>query len=288
MVNSMTGFGTGTVTAAGWRVDVTIRTLNHRYLSVRVRAPHDQPRLQVCLEEAVRRAFSRGEVGVWIGLARDREAQQESSLFDRAVIDDHLKELRGIVQELSLSESPTLSDLIQVGAFQVAKPLEADPWPVVEPAVQQAVEATLLARSKEGAHLAEELRQILDQLSGLLAQVKQRLPAVSEELRNRLQEKVASLNIVVDSDRLETEIALLAERFDVREEVTRLGSHLLRAAELLQADSPIGKELEFVSQELLREVNTLGAKSRDLVISSFVVDMKVAIERFKEQVQNVE
>jgi len=288
MVNSMTGFGTGTVTAAGWRVDVTIRTLNHRYLSVRVRAPHDQPRLQVCLEEAVRRAFSRGEVGVWIGLARDREAQHESPLFDRAVIDDHLKELLGIVEEQSLSEAPTLSDLIQVGAFQVAKPLEVDPWPVVEPAVQQAIEATLLARSKEGAHLAEELKHILDQLSGLLAAVKQRLPAVSEELRNRLQEKVASLSIVVDSDRLETEIALLAERFDVREEVTRLGSHLHRAEELLKSDSPIGKELEFVSQELLREVNTLGAKSRDLVISSFVVDMKVAIERFKEQVQNVE
>ena len=288
MVNSMTGFGTGTVTAAGWRVDVTIRTLNHRYLSVRVRAPHDQPRLQVCLEEAVRRAFSRGEVGVWIGLARDREAQHESPLFDRAVIDDHLKELLGIVEEQSLSEAPTLSDLIQVGAFQVAKPLEVDPWPVVEPAVQQAIEATLLARSKEGAHLAEDLKHILDQLSGLLAAVKQRLPAVSEELRNRLQEKVASLSIVVDSDRLETEIALLAERFDVREEVTRLGSHLHRAEELLKSDSPIGKELEFVSQELLREVNTLGAKSRDLVISSFVVDMKVAIERFKEQVQNVE
>lgn len=288
MVNSMTGFGTGTVTAAGWRVDVTIRTLNHRYLSVRVRAPHDQPRLQVCLEEAVRRAFSRGEVGVWIGLARDREAQQESPLFDRAAIDDYLKELRDIVQELSLSESPTLSDLIQVGAFQVAKPLEVDPWPVVEPALQQAIEATLLARSREGAQLAEELKEILDQLSSLLAAVKQRLPAVSEELRNRLQEKVASLNIVVDSDRLETEIALLAERFDVREEVIRLASHLHRAEELLQADSPIGKELEFVSQELLREVNTLGAKSRDLVIGSFVVDMKVAIERFKEQVQNVE
>lgn len=288
MVNSMTGFGTGTVTAAGWRVDVTIRTLNHRYLSVRVRAPHDQPRLQVCLEEAVRRAFSRGEVGVWIGLARDREAQQESSLFDRAVIDDHLKELRGIVKELSLSESPTLSDLIQVGALQVAKPLEADPWPVVEPAVQQAIEATLLARSKEGAHLAEELRQILDQHSSLLAAVKQRLPAVSEELRNRLQEKVASLNIEVDPNRLETEIVFLAERSDVQEEVTRLEAHLHRAKDLLLADGTIGKELDFVSQELLREVNTLGAKSRDLVINSFVVDMKVAIERFKEQVQNVE
>jgi len=288
MVNSMTGFGTGTVTAAGWRVDVTIRTLNHRYLSVRVRAPHDQPRLQVCLEEAVRRAFSRGEVGVWIGLVRDRTAKQDSPLFDRTAIDDHLVELRGIVQELSLPEAPSLNDLIQVGAFQVAKPLEADPWPIVEPAVKQAIEATLVSRSKEGARLAEELEEILDRLSGLLDAARQRLPTVLEELRNRLQERIASLCIAVDPDRLEAEIALLAERSDVREEVTRLESHLHRAEELLQATDPVGKELDFVSQELLREVNTLGAKSRDLVINSFVVDMKVAIERFKEQVQNVE
>ncbi len=287
MVNSMTGFGTGTATADGWRVDVTIRTLNHRYLSVRVRSPHDQPRLQACLEEAVRRAFSRGEIGVWITVSRDQTAE-ESRLFDSQAIQDHLRELRDIAQELSLDESPTLGDLIQLGAFQAAKPLEADPKPVVEPALEQAIEATLAARSKEGGRLAEELKRILDLLLGLLAQVKERLPAISQELRTRLQEKVAALSVEVDPARLEMEIALLAERYDVQEEVTRLGAHLQRARELLQKQTPVGKELDFVSQELLREVNTLGAKSRDLAISSLVVDMKVAIERLKEQVQNVE
>jgi len=287
MVNSMTGFGTGTATADGWRVDVTIRTLNHRYLSVRVRSPHDQPRLQACLEEAVRRAFSRGEIGVWITVSRDQTAE-EYRLFDSQAIQDHLKELRDIAQKLSLDESPTLGDLIQLGAFQAAKPLEADPEPVVEPALKQAIEATLAARSKEGERLAEELKRILDLLLGLLAQVKERLPAISQELRTRLQEKVASLSVEVDPARLEMEIVLLAERYDVQEEVTRLEAHLQRARELPQKETPVGKELDFVSQELLREVNTLGAKSRDLAISSLVVDMKVAIEHLKEQVQNVE
>jgi uncharacterized protein (TIGR00255 family) len=283
----MTGFGTGTATADGWRVDVTIRTLNHRYLSIRVRSPHDQPRLQACLEEAVRRAFSRGEIGVWITVSRDQTAE-ESRLFDSQAIQDHLRELRDIAQELSLGESPTLGDLIQLGAFQAAKPLEADPKPVVEPALKQAIEATLAARSKEGGRLTEELKRILDLLLGLLAQVKERLPAISQELRTRLQEKVAALNVEVDPARLEMEIALLAERYDVQEEVTRLEAHLQRARELLQKQTPVGKELDFVSQELLREVNTLGSKSRDLAISSLVVDMKVAIEHLKEQVQNVE
>ena len=287
MVNSMTGFGTGTATADGWRVDVTIRTLNHRYLSVRVRSPHDQPRLQACLEEAVRRAFSRGEIGVWITVSRDQTAEA-SRRFNSQAIQDHLRELRVIVQESSLDEAPTLSDLIQLGAFQAAKPLEADPKPMVEPALKQAIEATLAARSKEGGRLAEELKRILDLLLGLLAQVKERLPTISQELRTRLQEKVASLSVELDPARLEMEIALLAERYDVQEEVTRLEAHLQRARELLQKETPVGKELDFVSQELLREVNTLGAKSRDLAISSRVVDMKVAIERLKEQVQNVE
>ncbi len=287
MVNSMTGFGTGTATADGWRVDVTIRTLNHRYLSVRVRSPHDQPRLQACLEEPVRRAFFRGEIGVWITVSRDQTAEA-SRLFDSQAIQDHLRELRDIAQEVSLDESPTLSDLIQLGAFQAAKPLEADPKPVVKPALKQAIEATLAARSKEGERLAEELKRILDLLLGLLVQVKERLPAISQELRTRLQEKVAALSVEVDPARLEMEIALLAERYDVQEEVTRLEAHLQRARELLQKETPVGKELDFVSQELLREVNTLGAKSRDLAISSLVVDMKVAIERLKEQVQNVE
>lgn len=287
MVNSMTGFGTGTATAEGWRADVTIRTVNHRYLSVRVRAPHDQPQLMTCLEETARKAFSRGEIGVWIVLTRDREGQKPD-LFDRGTIKEYVQELRSIAQDLALTPPPALADLIQLGAFQAAKPLDEDPWPLVEPALGQAIEATLTTRAKEGARLAEELAQILNRLSCLVMQVKERVPIVTEELRARLREKVANLNIAVDPGRLEMEIALLAERFDVQEEVIRLEAHLHRTGELLQTDGPIGKELDFFCQELLREVNTLGAKSRDLAISSLVVDMKVAIERFKEQVQNVE
>lgn len=287
MVNSMTGFGTGTATADGWCVEVTIRTLNHRYLSVRVRVPHDQPQLHASVEEAVRRAFSRGEIGVWIAPSRDREAP-DACLFDRERLKDHLAELRRIAQELSLEESPTLSDLIQLGTFQEKAPPERDLSPALEAALRQAIEATLETRAKEGKRLVEELTRILDRFSGLLSQVRQRLPALSQELRSRLHERVADLPVEVDQNRLEMEVALLAERFDVREEVTRLEGHLHRVRGLLRSGGLIGKELDFVSQELLREVNTLGAKSRDLAISSLVIDMKVAIERFKEQVQNVE
>lgn len=287
MVRSMTGFGTGTVTDSGWRVEVTIRTLNHRHLAVRVRSLLNRPQLQQQVEEVVKRAFRRGEIGIWVAIKRDRDAR-EPRLFDCEAVSDHLVELRRIAQEFSLPDPPTLSDLIQVGAFQLVEQFDEDPWPVVVPALQEAIEAARAARANEGALLAEELGRILDEISFNLTRVKERLPAVTEELRTRLQERVAALNVEVDPTRLEMEVALLAERFDVREEVARLAVHLDRAKSLLEADEPIGKELEFLSQEFLREVNTLGAKSRDLTLNSLVVDMKVAIERFKEQVQNVE
>lgn len=287
MVRSMTGFGTGTLTAGGWRAEATIRTLNHRYLSVHVRTLRDRPQLQMRLEEAVKQAFRRGEIDVWIAIDRQGDAM-EPCHFDHKLLGDHLTELRHIASELSLLSPPTLGDLIQVGAFQAASTLGEDLWPIVEPALQMAIEAACAARAKEGTLLAEELEGILEEFSLLLTQVKERLPEVIEELRTRLQERVTALNVEVEPNRLEMEVVLLAERFDVREEVTRLEAHLSRAKALLETDGAIGKRLNFLSQELLREVNTLGAKSRDLDINSLVIDMKMAIERFKEQVQNVE
>lgn len=286
MVRSMTGFGTGTLTEGGWRAEATIRTLNHRYLSVHVRTLRDRPQLQMRLEEAVKQAFRRGEIDVWVAIDRQGDAR-EPCHFDHKLVGDHLTELRHIASELSLPSPPTLGDLIQVGAFQEASTLDEDLWPIVEPALQMAIEAACAARAKEGTLLAEELEGILEEFSLLLTRVKERLPEVIEELRTRLQERVAAL-VEVEPNRLEMEVVLLAERFDVREEVTRLEAHLSRAKALLETDGAIGKRLNFLSQELLREVNTLGAKSRDLDINSLVIDIKMAIERFKEQVQNVE
>ena len=287
MVRSMTGFGTGAASGSGRQVNATIRTLNHRYLSVRIRALQDQPQLRMQVERAVKQAFRRGEVDVGVTIEQERDLT-ETRLFDRAIVGEYLAEFRHIAEEFCLPGPPTLSDLVQIGAFQPVQEPSEDPWPVVELALQQAIESAQRARVNEGTLLAEELTRILAKLSLLLERVKERLPTVSEELHTRLQERLSTLRMEVDPARLEMEVVLLAERFDVQEEVARLEVHLSRAKALLETDGAIGKELDFLSQEFLREVNTLGAKSRDLTINSLVVDMKVAIERFKEQLQNVE
>jgi len=136
--------------------------------------------------------------------------------------------------------------------------------------------------------MGTELKQIMGKLSLLLTQIKERLPMVTEELRSRLRQRVDELAVEIDPDRLEAEIVLLAERSEVREEVVRLETHIERVNTLIKKTEPVGQELDFLAQELLRETNTLGSKSKDLQINSLIIDMKVQIERFREQVRNVE
>ena len=287
MISSMTGFGMGTATAVGWNVEMTLRTLNHRFLSVRVRSLHDRPQVQVQVEEVIKRAFKRGEIGVSILLERDASAG-EQEMFSPETIERYLGGLRHVAERFSLPEPPTLSDLIAVGALQQVTGKDDDPAPVIEEALQEAIAATKSARAKEGEHLAGEIEGILGRISALVAQVEDRLPEVVRELRARMQEKIASLSVDVDPARMEMEIALIVERYDVQEEIARLQGHVARARSLLVSDEPVGKELDFLSQEMLREVNTLGSKSRDLAINGLVIDMKLAVNAFKEQVQNVE
>jgi len=283
----MTGFGMGTAKGSGWSAEVTLRTLNNRFLSVRVRALHDRPQVQVQVEEAIKRAFKRGEVGVSVLLDRDAAAA-EQEVFSLEMIERYLDGLRQVVEQFSLPEQPTLSDLIAVGALQQASGEEDDPAPIIDEALQEAIVATRAARAKEGEHLAGEIEGILKRILSLTAQVEERLPEVQHELRTRMQEKIASLAVDVDPARMEMEIALVVERYDVQEEIARLQGHISRARSLLTSSEPVGKELDFLSQEMLREVNTLGSKSRDLAINGLVIDMKLAVNAFKEQVQNVE
>lgn len=291
MIRSMTGFGTGTATDAGWRADITIRTLNHRYLSIRIHSLHDRPQLETRVHDEVKKAFQRGEIGVWVTITRDHQAPEAvADLFDGQTLRDYITAVERIAKEYSLARPPCLGDLIQLGAFQTAKKADDELWPLIEGGLKEAMDATHAARVHEGAFLTAELERVLEHLTTLLSRVKERVPMVTEMLRQRLEERIASLNleIVTDPNRVETEVAFLAERADVQEEAARLDAHLARAEALLYQNGPVGRELDFLSQELLREVNTLGAKARDLDINALVVDMKVEIERFKEQVQNVE
>ena len=287
MTRSMTGFGTATAEQAGWRIEVTVRTLNHRYLSIRVRSLNDHPSLLPRVEERVKTAFTRGEIGVWVAV--DRASTDGSDpRFDRETAGAVFGELVSLGTELGIAEAPTLEDLVRAGGLQAVEMADEELWPALERALEEAMTHANASRDKEGLCLSDALRTHIEQLQESLEQVRLRLPDIVEAHRVQLNERAKQLELKVDPTRLEAEIALLAERLDVQEELVRLEAHLARAKEALTNDEPIGKELDFLSQEMLREVNTLGAKARDVEVGVHVVDMKLAVERFREQVQNVE
>jgi len=287
MIQSMTGFGVGSATEAGWHAEITIRTLNHRYLSVRVRAVSDRPRLQAQIEELVKRAFTRGEIGVWVTVA-PVAAPEERAIFDHATARDVFADLVRLGGELALDGRPTLADLIRAGGLQTVQQEDEALWPAVERACRSAMDLAVASRASEGAVLNRELDRLIASLAASVKGIESELPRIADDLRSRLRERLEALCVEVDPQRFEAEVVLLVERYDVREELVRLRGHLERARSLLAASEPIGKELDFLSQEMLREANTLGSKLRDGRSSGAVIDMKVAIEQFREQVQNVE
>ncbi len=287
MVKSMTGFGAASAEGNDWRVEVSIRSLNHRFLSTRIRSFNDHPQLLSRIEARLKETFSRGEISIWISVNHVGTGGSDNPL-DRVVAQSTYRELLGIQQQLEIEESPTLQDLSRAGGLQPLHAEDEELWSILERALTAASEEANAGRVREGNELKSELDAIIARIGVSLGRVKDRLPEVLEEIRTRLDEKIDTLQLKLDQSRIESEIVLLSDRFDVQEEIVRLETHLERASQVLEKNSPIGKELDFLSQEMLREVNTLGSKARDTSTSSIVVDMKLAIEQFKEQLQNVE
>ena len=288
MIRSMTGFGHGAAAVDGWHVEATLRSVNHRYLSIRLRSLSDRPWLQSQIEEKVRVALHRGDVGVWLTLSEEAGAEAPVG-FDRDVARRVVRSLEGARAEVGLSEPVTLADLIRAGGLQAPQEAEEALWPAVEAALGEALRALDATRSREGRLLGEEIARLLDVLEARGTQAEARLPGIQDDLRNKLRARIDELGLRVDADRIESEIVLCVDRFDVQEELVRLRGHVARVRQLLsRGGGPVGKELDFLSQELLREVNTLGSKVRDGEVAGLTVEMKVAIEQLKEQVQNVE
>lgn len=286
-MRSMTGFGAGAAALDGWRVEATIRSVNHRFLSVRIRSVGERPWLHAQIEEKIRGALARGDVGVWLAI-EENEGPGDGPNVDRALARRVHAALQELSDELELEAPPTLGDLIRAGGFQIREESDEALWPAAERALEVALAALISAREREGAVLRTELARLTDALESGTTAIEGCLPSVLTGLRDKLLERIEGLDVAIDPERLETEVVLYADRFDIQEELVRLKGHIARARELFRRTSPVGKELDFLGQEFLREINTLGSKARDSEIVATVLDMKMCVEQMREQVQNVE
>jgi AmmeMemoRadiSam system protein B/uncharacterized protein (TIGR00255 family) len=265
----------------------TSGSVNHRFLSVRIRSLADRPWLQSQIEEKIRGAFHRGDIGVWLSLAEEAGAEDATG-FDREVARRVVHALEAARAEFGIEDPITLADLVRAGGLQAPQEDEESLWPAVEKALDTAVRALDSARAEEGRILEAEILRLVGIVEERAATAETRLPEIQEELRMKLRARIDELGLRVEPERLEAEVVLCVDRFDVQEELVRLRGHIGRVREVLRRGGAAGKELDFLCQEFLREANTLGSKVRDGAVAAVVVGMKVAIEQLKEQVQNVE
>ena len=290
MPRSMTGFGTAEGAVAGGRLRLEVRTVNHRHLNVQLKVPSELAELEPALRERLRRHFVRGHVTV-TGRWAEEPPQAAAVAVDRARAQAVVTALReagadlGVPGDVDLALLARLPDVLRVVRAEVAP----DPAAVLE-VLDGAAGGCAAARDREGAVLATEMRGRLTALEALRAEIAARAPERVVSERDRLARAVQELagGVAVDPARLAQEIAILADRLDVTEEVVRFGAHLAALAGLLEGAGSVGREIGFVLQELLREANTMGSKADDAVLAAAVIAVKTELERLREQAENLE
>lgn len=294
MIRSMTGFGHGRAGGDGPTASVELRSTNKRHLNVRVHLPDPMVEAEAEVRSQVQDAFERGQIDVYVTVEQD-DAEALPDAIDSDAALRYKERLERLGAAAQIEEPVRLDHLLQFEDIFAAEEERAAAriqraWPTVLEALDAASAGLRAMRAEEGAALRKDLAQRTHAIDEHLDAIEERAPQRVEErqhtLRERLAELVADDN--VDPDRIETEIAVLADKLDVTEECVRLHSHLKMFRDALDSDEPSGRKLKFITQEIHREANTIGAKADDEIISRHAVDMKEEIEKIKEQIRNVE
>ena len=287
-IRSMTAFARQQVRNEFGELTWEIRTVNHRYLEAMVRLPEDLRAIEPVARERFNKRLGRGKVDCGL---RFKPASSNSG--ELTVNDALVKQLLGaanqVMHHLHSSQLPSIMDILRWPGVLEAE--ETDFTPIQAAAVElldQTIDTLIESREREGERLAELIRQRLAGMREQVALARERMPAVIQGVRERLAARLAEVSEELDQGRLEQEMALLAQRLDVDEEMDRLTTHLDEVEAVLSRKEPVGRRLDFLMQELNREANTLGSKSADSETTAISVEMKVLIEQMREQVQNLE
>lgn len=294
MIRSMTGFGAADGEVGGGRVSVEVRSVNHRFFSPSIKLPGLLARWEGEVRDALRRGVTRGHVTLSARWERDG-AGDAASPIDEERFGAYVTQLRTLQQRHGLSaelDVGTVLRMPEIFAGAAREELPAEAGAQLVQVVDRAVVALLEMRQAEGARLVSYLNERLALIGAALGRIAERAPVRVVEQRDRLRGAVLELagGVAVDQSRLAQEIALLADRLDVQEELSRFRAHIAAFREALGAAQPdgVGKRLGFLLQEMLREANTTGSKGNDAAIVSDVMQVKEELERIREQVENLE
>jgi uncharacterized protein (TIGR00255 family) len=293
MVTSMTGFGRGDCSSGGFHLTVEIKTLNSRYLDISIRLPQSLQHKEFDLKDVIQKYVSRGKINVNVNLDKSQTGIPNIT-FSPEMVKSYSQILEGIRRESNLTEPVQLRDILRFEDIFVQR--EDDPetveeiWKCTVEAAKSALEAANKMRIQEGSELREDLETLLDDIGGLLSDIGSAAQTNASLVKERLQKRIEELvqDEKINEDRLEMEVALLVDKMDVNEEIVRLNSHIKFFRDALEGNENAGRRLNFLCQEINRELNTIGSKSSDSVIAHYVVIGKEKLEQMREQVQNIE
>lgn len=291
-MNSMTGFGKAERKSADGAIVVEVSTVNNRFLEFSLRAPRQFSGLEARVREQIQSALSRGKVNVHINYDR-RHSEYGEYHFNDVAADAYLKQIKAYQKKRKLSGEVSISDLLSLPEVSRAPQDDLSDnqiWKVLKPALVDALAELSKMRKREGGKLAADMRTRLKRIGTELKKIEKLAKSTVSERRDKLRERVAELlnGSEMNKQRLEEEISLLAERTDISEEITRMFAHLKHFDADLKKTDAVGRRLNFLLQEMNREVNTIGSKSANLNVSEKVISLKEEIEKIREQVQNVE
>ena len=271
---------------------VEIRTVNHRYFDLSCKTPNGLMLLEDRIKEVLNKDIKRGKVNLFL-THRSSDKNRASVTFDRQAIEEYISALSGIKKCTGIKEDIRLSHMLSFADIIIReqKGLDMeDIWGAVKEAVTKAVSDCNKMREREGKALYKDFSTRISKISSYIDTVSGLAPSVVEEYKHRLDCRIKDIvkDKVIDEAKLETELALFAKQCDISEEITRIRSHLESFRKVLGKDEEAGRKLDFILQELNREINTLGAKANDIKISRIVINIKSELEKMREQAQNVE
>ena len=292
-MRSMTGYGRGEAAKDGFKFTVELNSINRKQSDISINLAKELAELEPRIRDEINAHLSRGRVMVVVAFHRGGAKAEEQIELDMALAKAYHRAIQKVQKEMRLNGSLTLDTILRTpGVMKLAEAaLDAESvWPSVEAALRKAIAGLVKMREKEGKFLANDLAQRLGFLQAGLDLVRKSAPEIVTRYRAQLHARVkdAGLDVPLDDERLVKEVVFFADRCDISEEITRLSSHLNQFRDCLKLAEPVGRTLDFLAQEMNREINTIGSKANDSLISREVVTLKAELERFREQAQNVE
>jgi uncharacterized protein (TIGR00255 family) len=293
-MKSMTGYGRGESSQAGLKVTTEISSVNRKQAEINVYLPRELEALELQVRDEVNKRIARGRLTVKVALHAGEGYYADKVQLNVPLAKAYARELARLGRELKIADTVTLELLLRApGVLRTEDEISdsENVWPTLQKSVALALDALVRMRLREGTHLAADLRARTKKMQESVEEIRTRVPGMVKRYQEQLRQRIKNAGLEMpanDDERLLKEVIYFADRSDISEELTRLESHFKQFTDSVKSEEPIGRTLDFLAQEMNREINTIGSKTTDSLISREVVQLKTELEKVREQVQNVE